>query len=66
MLAEVRLIIASREARLVLKRGETIVEDEVWKFERPISKTEAKELAEAAFHDAFDLMQHAVHGDGDS
>jgi len=66
MLAEVRLIIASREARLVIKRGEVLVEDEVWKFERPISKTEAKELAEAAFHDSFDLMQHAVHGDGDS
>ncbi len=66
MLAEVRLIIASREAKLVIRRGETIAEDEVWKFERPISKTEAKELAEAAFHDAFDLMQHAVHGDGDS
>ena len=45
---------------------ETIVEDEVWKFNRPISKTEAKELAEAAFHDCFDLLQHAVHGDGDS
>lgn len=63
MLAEVRLIIASREARLVIQRGETVVEDEVWKFARPISKTEAKELAEAAFHDQFDLMQHAVHGD---
>jgi len=66
MLAEVRLIIASREAKLVIRRGETTVEDEVWKFERPISKTEANELAEAAFHDAFDLMQQAVHGDGDS
>jgi hypothetical protein len=66
MLAEVRLIIASREARLVLMRGEAAAEDEVWKFTRPISKTEAKELAEAAFHDCFDLLQHAVHGDGDS
>jgi CYTH domain-containing protein len=66
MLAEVRLIIASKEARLVLKRGETLVEDELCKFERPISKTEAKDLAEAAFHDCFDLLQHAVHGDGDS
>ena len=65
MLAEVRLIIASREARLVIQRGETVVEDEVWKFARPISKTEAKELAEAAFHDQFDLMQYAVHGDGE-
>jgi CYTH domain-containing protein len=66
MMAEVRLIVASREARLILKKGETLVEDELWRFERPISLTEAKQLAEAAFHDAFDLMQHAVHSDGDS
>jgi len=65
MLAEVRLIIASREARLVFKKAEKVIEDEVWSFERPISKTEAKELANAAFHDQFDLMQYAVHGDGE-
>ena len=63
MLAEVRLIIASKEARLLYKRGETEIEDELWKFERPISKTEAREIAEAAFHDTFDLMQYSVHGD---
>ena len=25
----------------------------------------AKSLAEAAFHDAYDLIQYSVHGDGD-
>lgn len=66
MLAEVCLTIASREARLTYKSGEKVVEDEVWTFERPLSRTEAKQLAEAVFHEAFDLMQYAVHGDGDS
>lgn len=66
MTAEVRLTIASREARLTYRRGEVEIEAEVWRFERPISLSEARSLAEAAFHDAFDLMQHAVYGDGDS
>lgn len=65
MLAELHLTVASKECRLVLKRGETVIEDETWKFPRPISRTEAKSLAEAAFHDAYDLIQYSVHGDGD-
>lgn len=63
MLGEVRLIVASKEARLILKIGETLIEDELWTFERKISKTEAREVIEAAFHDAYDLMQFSVHGD---
>ena len=63
MLGDVRLIVASKEARLILKIGETLIEDELWTFERKISKTEAREVIEAAFHDAYDLMQFSVHGD---
>ena len=63
MLGEVRLIVASKEARLILKIGETLVEDELWSFETKISRTEAKQALEAAFHDAYDLMQYSVHGD---
>lgn len=63
MLAEVRLIIAPSEARLVMTRGDKVIEDERWKFERRITATEAAGLAEAAFSDAYDLMQYAVHGD---
>ena len=63
MLGEVRLIVASKEARLVLKVGEKLIEDEVWHFDRQISKTEARQVVEAAFHDAYDLMQYSVHGD---
>lgn len=63
MLGEVRLIVASKEARLILKIGETEIEDELWTFDRKISKTEARQVLEAAFHDAYDLMQFSVHGD---
>lgn len=63
MLAEVRLVIAPKEARLTLRRGDDVVEDELWKFDSPMSRTEAQELAEVAFHDTFDLLQYAVHGD---
>jgi len=63
MLGEVRLIVAAKEARLILKIGETLIEDELWTFDRKISKTEARQVLEAAFHDAYDLMQFSVHGD---
>ena len=63
MLAEVRLVIAPKEARLVLKHGDQSVEDEVWKFGAKVSATEAKELVAVAFADAYDLMNYAVHGD---
>jgi hypothetical protein len=63
MLAEMHILISARDVRVVLKRSEKTVEDEVWKFERPISSTEARNLIDAAFHDAYDLIQYAVHGD---
>lgn len=46
-----------------MTRGDKVIEDERWKFERRITATEAAGLAEAAFADAYDLMQYAVHGD---
>jgi hypothetical protein len=63
MLAELRLMIAAKEARLILKHGDTVIEDEVWKFERPASSTEAKEVVAVAFADAYDILNSAVHGD---
>lgn len=63
MLGEVRLIVASTEARLILKIGETLIEDELWSLTTKMSKTEARQVLEAAFHDAYDLMQYSVHGD---
>lgn len=63
MLAEVRLVIAPKEARLTLRHGDDVVEDELWRFDAQMSRTEAKQLAEVAFHDTYDLAQYAVHGD---
>lgn len=65
MLSEVRLIIAQKEARLVMKRGETIVEDELWTFSGNMSRTEAGEVARAMFDDCYDMMQYSVYGDTD-
>lgn len=56
-----RLLIAPREVRLVFKAGDKIVEDELWTTDRAITAKEAKELAEVAFHDYFDLVNYSVH-----
>lgn len=63
MLAEVRVVITPKEARVVLKHGDQTVEDEVWKFDRKIGGSEAREFAKVAFDDVFDLMQFVAHGD---
>lgn len=63
MLAEVRLVLAPKEARLVLKHGDQTIEDEVWTFDAKVSANEARELVAVAFADAYDLMNYAVHGD---
>lgn len=62
MLAELRLVIAPREARLVLKHGDDVIEDELWKFDGAVNRAQARELAGVAFADAYDLMNSAVHG----
>lgn len=63
MLAEVQLLIGHKEARLILKKGETIVEDELWTFDLKMSKTEAGEIARALFDDCYDLVQYSIYGD---
>jgi hypothetical protein len=63
MLAEVRLVIAPKEARLTVRKGDTAIEDEVWSFGRTIGKTEALELALAVFHESYDGLQYFAHGD---
>ena len=65
MLARVELVIAPKEARLTIRKGDDVVEDEVWKFGRQIGKTEAAEFARAVFDDAYDAMNFMVHGDDD-
>lgn len=62
MLSEVRLIVGAKEARLVLKKDDDTVEDELWKFERRMSATEATEFVRVVFDGAFDMMNNLVHG----
>lgn len=64
MLSEVRLIVGAKEARLVLtKNGSDVAEDELWKFERKVSATEAQQITRCLFDDAYQMMQYAIHGD---
>jgi hypothetical protein len=63
MLAEVRLVIAPMEARLTIRRGDEIVDDEIWSFGRKVGRAEAQEFARAVFDDAYDGMNFMVHGD---
>lgn len=65
MLAEVRLLIAPTEVRLTFKAADSIVEDELWKTQRRLTAQEARQLAEVAFHDYFDLVNYSVNGDGE-
>lgn len=65
MLAEVRLLIAPREIRLIYKLGDEVIEDDLWKSERKITQKEARQLAEVAFHDYYDLVNNCINNDGE-
>lgn len=60
-----RLLIAPREVRLLLKTADEVVEDELWKPERKITQQQARQLAEVAFHDFYDLVNNTINGDGE-
>jgi hypothetical protein len=61
--AEVRLIIAKKEARLILKNGDDIIEDDLRKFDTAMTAKEQKELARILFDEGYDLMQFSVYGE---
>jgi len=63
MASEVRLIIAKKEARLILTSGDKVVEDELWKFDAAMTASDAKELARILFDEGYDLMQFSLYGD---
>jgi hypothetical protein len=63
MLAEVRLVITQTNARLTIRKGDDVVDDEVWSFERRIGGSEAMEVARAIFDDSYDAFNWIVHGD---
>lgn len=63
MLAEVRLVLTPKEARLTVRRGDDFLEDEVWTLTRQLGRAEAQEMAMVIFGDAYDMMNCIVHGD---
>jgi hypothetical protein len=62
VLAEVKVVIASKEARIMLIRGDQVVEDEVWSFRPAIDKASATELARVMFDDMYDFVNLAANG----
>jgi len=66
MLAEVRLVVEPKEARLTMRHGDGIVENEVWTYLRPMGRTEANELVRTVFDSTYDMMNFVSnHGDTD-
>lgn len=61
--AELRLIVSTKELRLMLLHGTEVVEDEVWVTKSQIPKSDAKELCKALFDDAYDLANTALNGE---
>lgn len=63
MPSEVRLIVAAKEARLVLTKDGDVIEDELWRFDRQVGGSEAKQMCRVLFDMAFDFVNTTVHGD---
>ena len=61
--SEVRLIVAPKEARLVLVRDNEIVEEELWKVGRTLGRSEAERIVKAVFDSTYDFINYAVNGD---
>jgi hypothetical protein len=61
MTAEVRLILAGKEATLVLKLDDRETESEAWKLDRRPTKAEVEEIARCVFQDAYQVLQYATH-----
>jgi hypothetical protein len=62
MTAELRLALAGKEARLSLKLDDKEIEDELWTFDKKLTKAELKEIATCVFQDAYEVIQYAANG----
>lgn len=62
VLAELRVVIASKEARLMLLRGDRVIDDEVWTFIPQTTKSSAEELSRVMFDDLYDFLNVAANG----
>lgn len=61
--SEVRLMVAPKEARLMILHDGNVVEDELWKLPRPMGLTEIKEVVKAVFDSTYDFINYSVNGD---
>lgn len=61
--AEVKLMIGSKEARLLLVQHGQIVEDEVWTAPSKVSQTEAKGASQAVFDNLYDFLNYTFNGE---
>lgn len=61
MTTELRFVLAAKEGRLFLKIDDQEIEDELWKFDRKLTKAEMAEIATCVFQDAYEVMQYATH-----
>lgn len=59
---QVTLVVTKKSARLTLKRGDDVVEDEVWAFDTPAPSAEIRDIVECVFHDCYDLLNYSTHG----
>lgn len=59
---QVTLVVTKKSARLTLKRGDEVVEDEVWDFAVPAPSAEIRDIVECVFHDSYDLLNYSTHG----
>lgn len=63
MLATVTMQITPVEATVTITRGDRVIDEEHWHFERKIGQSEADEFAKAIFDDAYDAINYLTHGD---
>ena len=62
-LAEVRMVLTSTSARLIVKSGDKTIEDEVWVPEFKVSGTEADVAARTVFDAIYDFLNFQVNGE---
>lgn len=63
ILAEIRAVISTKEARLMLVRDGNVVEDEVWAFVPSIERKASVELSKTLFDDLYDFLNVAANGE---
>ena len=63
VLATVNLQITPVDAVITITRGDQVLDEESWRFERRVGQAEADEFAKAVFDVAYDCLNYMTHGD---